>query len=136
MRKTGLAVSAALAVLLLVSAPALFAGETRLIKEADVPYEFVVAGHALPAGHYEVLCSDDPNASYLVFKNVATGKTTIAQYETRSAGREDGKDVIVFDLASGKHVLSEIHLADSDGYLLPGVKGPHTHVQLRGLQKG
>ncbi len=135
MRKTGLLWSA-VTVLLLMAAATLFGGETRLIKEADVPYEFVVAGNTLPAGHYEVLCSDDPDANYLVFKNMATGKTTIVQYETRSAAREDGKNVMVFDLAGGKHVLSEIHLSDVDGYLLPGIKGQHTHVQLRGVQRG
>ena len=62
-----------------------------------------------------------------------TGKKTVVEYMTRIAPREDGNPVFVFDEVGGQHILSEIQLANSDGYLLPAAaKKPHTHKQVKG----
>ncbi len=132
MRRISVAVLPVVAALsLLMGASMVFAGETLLVRDADVPYAFLAAGKTMPAGHYEVLVSDDANANYLVLKDKATGKSTVVQYTTRSASRRDGQDVVVFDVEGGQHLLSEIHLANADGYLLPAAKGKHTHVEVR-----
>jgi hypothetical protein len=107
------------------------AGADQAIVHGQVPFEFTVGGAKLPAGHYEILkaANDEP---VLMVRNVDTKKTTLVDYITRIKARDDGKGALVFDESGGERVLSEIHLTNSDGYLLPAMgKKPHTHKQVK-----
>jgi hypothetical protein len=98
--------------------------------EGQVPFGFMVGSTELPAGHYEI----EPSSSedVLIVRNADTGKEIIADYITRIASREDGKSTLVFDVLGGQHILSEIHMAGSDGYLLAAAaRKPHTHEQVK-----
>jgi hypothetical protein len=102
------------------------------LADGQVPFEFTVGSAKLPAGHYQIQPSTSPGEDVLVVRNVDTGKTTVAEYLTRIASRADGKSFFVFDVVGDQHILSEIQLASSDGYLLPGAaKKPHTHKQVK-----
>ncbi len=37
---------------------------------------------------------------------------------------------VVFDVAEGRHYLSEVHIPGCDGSNLPGAPGKHTHVKV------
>jgi hypothetical protein len=103
--------------------------ETRV--EGQVPFEFMVGSAKLPAGHYQI--EPSTNEDVLIVRNTGTGKEIVADYITRIASREDGQSTLVFDVLGGQHILSEIHMAGSDGYLLAAAaKKPHTHVQVKG----
>jgi hypothetical protein len=102
------------------------------LLDAQVPFAFTAGSVELPAGHYQVQPSTAPDEDVLVFRNVDTGKRTIVDYVTRIAARDDGQPSFVFDDVGGQHILSEIHLASSDGYLLEGAgKTPHSHERVK-----
>ena len=126
MRKSTLLLASALVAGLAVPAMA-----DQAIANGQVPFEFTVGSTRLPAGHYEILkAANDENM--LMVRNVDTRKTALVDYVTRLAQRADGKGSLVFDDNGGEHVLSEIHLTNSDGYLLPAAgKKPHTHEQVK-----
>lgn len=99
--------------------------------DGQVPFEFTVGNAQLPAGHYQVTL-ESPDRGVVTVKNLDTGKVAVVEYLTRIGSREDGKPVFVFDVVGSQHILSEIHLVGSDGYLLPGAaKKPHTHKQVK-----
>ncbi len=99
--------------------------------DGQVPFEFTVGSSQLPVGHYEITPAS-PDEGVLTVRNLDTGKATAVEYITRIASREDGKSFFVFDVVGSQHILSEIHVAGSDGYLLQGAaKKPHTHKQVK-----
>ncbi len=111
---------------------------TKPLVVARIPYDFVAAGNALPAGEYEI-STDDANNTILVLKNLETKKSTVVAFMTRLSPRTSPDDSLVFDDAAGKHYLSEIYVSrpdayalpgEGDGYFLPGAAGPHTHSTL------
>jgi hypothetical protein len=114
----------------LVAGLAVPAMAEQAIANGQVPFEFTAGSTKLPAGHYEVLkASNDENV--LVIKNVDTRETTLVEYITRLAQRDHGKGSFIFDVSGGEHILSEIHLTNSDGYLLPAAGNKtHTHKQV------
>jgi hypothetical protein len=97
---------------------------------ADIPYEFAASGTKFPAGHYQI-ATDDENYGILELKNLDTNKTRLITFTTTTARTADVDSFLVFDEAGGQHVLSEIRLADRDGYWLPGVTGEHTHGRVK-----
>jgi hypothetical protein len=115
----------------LVAGFAVTAGAKTLL-DAQVPFEFTAGSAKLPSGHYQVQPSTEPNEDVLVFRNVDTGKRTIVDYITRIAAQDHGQPSFVFDEVGGQHILSEIHLTSSDGYLLEGAgKTPHSHKRVK-----
>jgi hypothetical protein len=115
----------------LVAGPAVPARAAEVgLADGQVPFEFTAGRSKLPAGHYKILVSGDHD-QVLMVENVDTKKTTLVEYTTRIAARDDGNAALVFDEAGGETVLSEIRVPGSDGYLLPGVgKKAHTHKQV------
>lgn len=104
----------------------------QTVLDAQVPFEFTAGSATLPAGHYQIQASTAPNEDVLFVRNVDTGKRTIVDYITRIAARGDGQSSFVFDEIGGQHILSEIHPASADGYLLKGAgKTPHSHKQMK-----
>jgi len=95
--------------------PALAEGE---VIHADLSFPFTVGAVELPAGHYEVRAWDHTDEPILTFKNTDTGERTVAEYVARIRPRQDDRDRIVFDRVGNRHYLTEIHLADADGYLV------------------
>jgi hypothetical protein len=106
----------------------------RALADARVPFAFVVSGTELPAGKYEILV-DDASVGSLQLRSLESGKVTLVPFTTRLAMRQGDADVLVFDQTSDKHYLSEIHIANSDGYFLPGAPGQHTHAQVKVIKK-
>jgi hypothetical protein len=107
------------------------AGAATMI-DGQVPFEFTVGSAKLPAGHYQIQPSTSPGEDVLIVRNVDTGKRTVVDYITRIAPRKDAMSVFVFDEVGGQQILSEIQLANSDGYLLPAAaKKPHTHKEVK-----
>ncbi len=107
----------------------------RIVADASIAFDFSVAGKPEPAGKYEILV-EDPTVGTLTLRNLDTGKLVLLPFTTRLAMREGEQNVLVFDKVGDKYSLSEIHLSDSDGYLLPGAPGPHTHTQVKAHKKG
>jgi hypothetical protein len=114
-----------------VAGLAVAARADQAIAVGQVPFEFTVGSTKLPAGHYEILKTSN-DEQVLMVRNVDTKKTALVEYVTRLATRDKGTGALVFDESAGERVLSEIHLTNSDGYLLPGLgKKPHTHTQVK-----
>jgi hypothetical protein len=116
----------------LVAAFAVPARAATAVASAQVPYEFSVGKTKLPAGHYEILAADDVDSAVLVVRNTDTHKEALVEYLTRIGARKDADSALVFDVVGNDHLLSEIHLAGTEGYLLEGaVKRPHTHHEVK-----
>jgi hypothetical protein len=106
--------------------------QESVLADGQVSFEFTAGSTQFPAGHYQIMSSSSAPEGPLLIRNVDTKKTTHVEYLTRIASREDGKSTFVFDEVGSQHILSEIHLAGSEGYLLPGAaKKPHTHKQVK-----
>ena len=101
---------------------------------ADIPHAFLIAGKELPAGQYEFR-EDPSNSEVVLVRNMSTGKEIIALSETRLAAREGDQYSVVFDVAGNKYYLSEIHLADMDGFHFKAATGKHTHVTAKAKKK-
>jgi hypothetical protein len=116
---------------LLVGGLAVSARAEEKLADAQVPFAFTVGTTQLPAGHYAIVAPDPAESGDIAIRNVDTEQTVFVDYLTRLASRRDDKSVLVFDELGGKHILSEIHVAGSDGYLLPAAgKKPHAHRQV------
>jgi hypothetical protein len=115
----------------LVAGLAVPAVADQAIANGQVPFEFTVGSTKLPAGHYEILKASN-DEKILMVRNVDSRKTALVEYVTRLAQRDEGKGSFVFDFNGGEHILSEIHMTNSDGYLLPAAgKTAHTHKQVK-----
>ena len=68
-----------------------------------IPFDFVVAGQALPAGSYRI----EPTGEFLLFTNIDRHVTA---YTTSYHGDPtlNGTSQLKFDLVSGKHFLRKI----------------------------
>jgi hypothetical protein len=93
----------------------------------NIDFPFTVAGKTLPAGDYSFTADNTGN----VFRVQGQSKIgTLAPILTRLAGEmhttpQDAH--LVFDMAGGTFMLSEVWIPGQDGYLLLSTKGPHTH---------
>ncbi len=95
---------------------------------ANIPFQFVVEGKALPAGEYDFIQSPDkqsiqviptkkgPSADALVLTRLGKGIHT-TQIDAH----------IVFDKVGETYFLSEIWVPEVDGYLIHATKQPHEH---------
>jgi hypothetical protein len=97
---------------------------------AKVPFEFTAGENKLPAGQYEIQ-EEGPSSNVLIFRNVDTGKSTLAEYLTRLSQRQGDETTVVLDKIGDQYALTEIHPVGSDGYYLTGLKGKHTHVSIK-----
>jgi hypothetical protein len=95
----------------------------------DVPFSFYLNGKEMSAGKYEILPQGQAMASLSV-RPVSGGNLQLASVWTRLADNGDRKATVVFDVADGKHYLSEVFIPGSDGFALEGAPGKHTHVRI------
>jgi hypothetical protein len=101
---------------------------------ADVPYEFQVGGQKLPAGLYEFQ-QDDTKVNMMIIRNTQTSKNVFTAFTTRLAAREGDQFTLVFDQVGDQHYLSEIHVANEDGYYFKAATGKHTHATVKARKK-
>lgn len=96
---------------------------------ANIAFDFVAAGTALPAGNYEFKPSDDGNN--LMVRNLQTKKTVSVPIITRLAAGPSGTVRITFDEVGGKNILEAVWPGTADGYLVHMTKEKHTHKTVK-----
>ncbi len=97
---------------------------------ADIPFSFIAEGKTLPAGPYEFMERDNPTA--ITVRNSKTGESLIVPVITLLGTQAEKETNIVFDIVGNDHYLSEVRIADTDGYLLRATPGKHTHALVKG----
>jgi hypothetical protein len=91
---------------------------------ADVPFDFMVAGRALPAGDYRV--SADPAAmSGVRVRGGNSGVLALANRTTSSPEERTGQALLIFHRYGEQYFLSRI----VDGYLDTGVEIPTSRIE-------
>ena len=129
--KARLLLIAGMAVLLLTW-PGIGHAQMMIGARANIPFPFIVKGTTLPAGQYNFLPGEDEQSIEIVPAN--KGKATEAVIMTRlsvreGAGNEDSH--LVFDKIGDKYTLSELWIADMDGFLLNASNAKHTHQNVK-----
>ena len=99
---------------------------------ADIPFSFVVEGKTLPAGPYQFTERDNPTV--IVVRNSKTSESVIAPVITLLGTQAEKETNIVFDVVGNEHYLSEVRIADTDGYLIRATPGKHTHALVKGTR--
>ncbi len=113
---------AVLALLTMLVLPAL--GQD--VVSANIPFDFIVAGKTVPAGHYEFRPTEDMNKITLTNLDSKTSYATVIL--TRLAAEAGPKQVLVtFDVTGDKRYLEALWPVNDDGYLLATTKGLHKH---------
>jgi hypothetical protein len=105
-------------------------------QKVDIEFQFVAAGHELPADSYRVTMGKDESGQVeLVLRGteVETRLPVITRLSPRG-GNTSAVD-LVFDRVDGKNILSEVWLPNFDGFLVNAAKGQHDH-QVVGDGKG
>jgi hypothetical protein len=111
---------------------ALAAGNWVIV--ADIPNAFLLDGKTLPSGQYEFQ-EDTSNPEVVRVRNISTGKETMALSMSRLAPREGIQSAVVFDHVGDQFYLSELHLANTDGFYFKGAPGKHTHTTVKARKK-
>ncbi len=93
---------------------------------ANIPFQFIVGGKALPAGEYNFIRNE---GSFQVV-SVKKGPSAVALVITMLGGEihttpQDAH--IVFDKVGDSYFLSEIWIPQMDGFLLNATKEKHEH---------
>jgi hypothetical protein len=109
------------------------AGIARALGPARfvVPFSFMAKDKELPAGTYDFTAQGE-GLSQLMIRSSGGGGTTLVPVVTRLADIGAKQPVVVFDVAEGKHYLSEVHMPGADGFALAGAPGKHTHAKVEG----
>jgi hypothetical protein len=99
----------------------------------NVPFAFVVDGHAtMPAGRYEIK-ADNPDEAPVTIRNLDTRQEHAMMPLTRVAQVGTPEGLVVFDkTADGTCYLSEVHIPGIDGFIFQGATARHTHVKVTG----
>jgi hypothetical protein len=124
MRRQGIAI---LAVFLLVPLVSL---AQQIKVNADIPFSFLAGGQSLPAGTYQFLLS--ANGKQISVRNTKGQERVLVTIVTRLSPRGQKGAEIVFDVAGSEHYLSEVFPPGSDGFMITGAPGEHTHVSATG----
>ncbi|HEU5334561.1 MAG TPA: hypothetical protein VFU27_01280 [Terriglobales bacterium] len=113
----------ALALILLLGGFAAAWNDWTTVSTFDAPFEFLVSGTALPAGHYAVRTSG--TGYTMMVQNVDTGQSAFAQNHNvmlaPNTSHETTKVVFAMD-QDGRHVLHQVSVAADD----------HTHDLIHG----
>ena len=115
--KARLVILAVLSLLLSGSAFAQSGSSWSVVANFDAPFDFVVSGTTLPAGHYTV--STYSTATALLIKNVDTGQSAFALNKNNKLSGNPDKThettKVVFGLNSdGRQVLHQISITGDD----------------------
>ncbi len=108
--------------LVLLAAMALSAQD--VFVKANIPFDFVASGKAMPAGDYQFKHIGE-NAIEVM--NSQTRQAVLVHVLTRLAMTEHPSALVTFDIVGDKHVLESVMPGGTDGYLLAITKGKHTH---------
>ena len=95
----------------------------------DIPFQFKADTDTVPAGTYEL----QPNSAqtHIQLRNMKTDQRYIARVLTSLASRDSNQSVVVFDVESQDHYLSEVHIAGIDGFAIEASKKKHTHITIQ-----
>ena len=91
---------------------------------ADVPFDFMVAGRAFPAGDYRVSADPAAMSGVRVWGGNA-GVLALAQHTTSSPKERTGQALLIFHRYGEQYFLSRI----VDGYLDTGVEIPTSRTE-------
>jgi hypothetical protein len=108
-----------LAVLGLLLAPA--AAQSNGVS-ADIPFQFLVNGTVLPAGHYEITISNLQNRALLT--NTDTGQKILTDFRDISLNGKHPSTKLVFALNGEHYVLHQISITGDN----------HTHDLIHGSE--
>jgi len=97
----------------------------------NVPFSFTVGDKEMSSGQYQFRL-EGTDLALLSIVDARGGKATTLSVRTRLADLGLSKVEVVFDVADGKHYLSEIHVPGVDGYAFDGAPGKHTHAEVPG----
>jgi hypothetical protein len=102
--------------------------------KVTIPFPFTVQGRTVSAGVYdfEELSSD------VIRISSPTSPTTTFELpviERLSAGRDQSDSRVVFDKVGGTPVLSEIWIAEHDGYVVCATKDAPSHLAVLGAKR-
>jgi len=105
--------------------------QTRVV--AKIPFDFIVHGHELPAGTYEVRLSDTADGIALIDNlksNVSMFTITIPAGGSDPAGEQPA---LVFDHRENRYVLAQIWESRREGEVVPGTDAhrPASHPLAR-----
>jgi len=95
---------------------------------ANIPFQFVVEGKALPAGEYDFVRSDNELTVRVISQN--KGPSAVALVLTRlgqGIHTTQGDAHVVFDKIGDTYFLSELWIPELDGYLFHATKQHHEH---------
>ena len=87
-----------------------------VIRRAEVPFDFTVAGKAMPAGTYAVLRTD-LSPDLVILRNVRTGATVSALGFPE--GKKSQKTELVFDTIDGQNMLRAVVTPSSYSTVTP-----------------
>jgi hypothetical protein len=119
----------ALAMAVMAFAPVAYAQQLANSIAGTIPFEFTIGDQTYPAGPYRITNRIDAEPA-LIIVNPEKKITKVLMVVTRLARQhmEDApKGSLVFDKVDDKFILSEIWMADRDGFLVHSTNGPHTH---------
>ncbi len=94
---------------------------------AKIDFPFKAGGTAFSPGKY--LIKTLPIGD-LAIQNQETGKTVVCPYIARLAERDDMQGILIFDKVGEQYFLSEVYEPNTEGYVLRGAQGKHTHVKI------
>ncbi len=94
------------------------------IVKANVPFAFLAAGKALPAGNYEFRLDETNNT--MLLRNLDTKKEVVVPVLAPLAGVTAAVKV-TFDVVGDNHILETVWPSGADGYLIAVTKKKHTH---------
>jgi hypothetical protein len=84
----------------------------------NIPYEFVVAGTALPAGTYKINRVDDQNNRVLAIRSYDTGATILVLPTEVDSQTRAAQPSVIFQQAGEQHLLSKIQ-TDEHVFTIP-----------------
>jgi hypothetical protein len=107
-----------------------FAQVTAAGIVANVDFGFYAGGKLLPAGSYEFKPAGSTESTLNVL-NTKTRETSVVPILTTISNKLPADGEVVFDHAGNDYYLTEIFIPGTDGFLLKGAQGKHTHVSVK-----
>lgn len=114
----------------LLTIAAFAAAQETVSVSAEVPFSFMVGKATLPAGTYHFKPS--ANLNEMTVSGVNTKEAALTAIVTLLSPRSDNQPMVVFDVVGSNHYLSEVYASGTEGFLLRGATGAHTHESIKG----
>jgi len=92
-----------------------------------IPFDFVVAGEALPSGNYAIERVDTTKPNVLMFKNIDNGRVRLFITQRVESEEASTSSCLIFKRAKGQFHLSQVWaFGNMDGNQMP-ITGGSTH---------